>query len=473
MLITAPTCNSESLSNLDWYQRVQVVTSPGIRLERLSGKWKLIFNNKEVTFNLPEGTVTDIFSHLADGGCPLKDLAHAIQSDRSDFLQKQIHRLWSEGHISQVLIGEDGVAASFTSVGASSFLPSFPDLSQGYSWSSTAYIRAVSSWVMLETAESGATIALNPHYKSLVNFVVQCAELCTPGTSLFVSTQDETLMLTAWLLDSGFLKRTDIGYEENQAGLCFADKLIHARSRRGRHLGGYGATHRMDGCLRSAPAVPPPASGEKITLPKPDLDALCRNDPPFAAVVEGRRSARFHGEKPIDRRALGEFLYRVARVRQIQNGGDYEVAIRPYPSGGALYSVDIYVLVNLCLDIPKGLYRYDGVYHQLEKISNFNQDAQRLLDESVSTSGATTEPNTLLVLAARFHRVTWKYESITYALILKEVGVIYQTMYLVATAMNLAACALGGGSASLFGKLSGKAFWEESSVGEFLLGAQR
>ena len=38
---------------------------------------------------------------------------------------------------------------------------------------------------------------------------------------------------------------------------------------------------------------------------------------------------------------------------------------------------------------------------------------------------------------------------------LKHVGVVYQTWYLVATAMGLAPCALGGGDAELFGEAAG------------------
>ena len=79
----------------------------------------------------------------------------------------------------------------------------------------------------------------------------------------------------------------------------------------------------------------------------------------------------------------------------------------------------------------------------------------------------------LLVLAARFPRVAWKYESIAYALTLKHVGVLYQTMYLTATAMGLAPCAIGGGDADLFARAAGTDYYAESSVGEFLLGTLR
>jgi len=78
----------------------------------------------------------------------------------------------------------------------------------------------------------------------------------------------------------------------------------------------------------------------------------------------------------------------------------------------------------------------------------------------------------LLVLAARFQRVQWKYRMVSYALILKHVGVLQQTMYLVATAMGLGACALGGGDADRFAEATGLNYYEEGSVGELMLGSR-
>jgi SagB-type dehydrogenase family enzyme len=52
---------------------------------------------------------------------------------------------------------------------------------------------------------------------------------------------------------------------------------------------------------------------------------------------------------------------------------------------------------------------------------------------------------------------------------MKNVGCIYQQMYLVATALNLAPCALGGGNADHFAAVSGLDYYTEGSVGEFAL----
>jgi oxazoline/thiazoline dehydrogenase len=81
-------------------------------------------------------------------------------------------------------------------------------------------------------------------------------------------------------------------------------------------------------------------------------------------------------------------------------------------------------------------------------------------------------PQIVMTLTSRFQRLSWKYESIAYAATLKNVGVLYETMYLVATAMELAPCALGAGNSDLFSRLIGTDYYRESSVGEFMLGSR-
>jgi SagB-type dehydrogenase family enzyme len=93
-----------------------------------------------------------------------------------------------------------------------------------------------------------------------------------------------------------------------------------------------------------------------------------------------------------------------------------------------------------------------------------------MLFDAYQSMGSPSVPQVLITLAARFQRVSWKYESIAYSLILKNVGVIYATMYLVATALNLAPCALGSGDSDLFARVAGTDYLKETSVGEFALG---
>jgi SagB-type dehydrogenase family enzyme len=120
------------------------------------------------------------------------------------------------------------------------------------------------------------------------------------------------------------------------------------------------------------------------------------------------------------------------------------------------------------------MYYHDAAGHRLIRKRERTQEVEGLLrDAAESTAIPAGELQVLFVLAARVPRVAWKYESIAYALILKHVGVVYQTMYLAATAMGLAACAVGGGDADLFARAVGVPYAAESSVGEFLLGSRR
>src|SRR5204862_8072859 len=130
-----------------------------------------------------------------------------------------------------------------------------------------------------------------------------------------------------------------------------------------RHDYPYGATYRFLEQLSPLPAVVPPRSAAVVPLDQPDLAHLAETDRPFTAVLEARRSIRQYGDPPITVRQLGEFLYRVARVRQRAlpeppGGRPYEVSSRPYPSGGATYDLELYVAVNACVDLPAGLYHY-------------------------------------------------------------------------------------------------------------------
>jgi hypothetical protein len=64
-------------------------------------------------------------------------------------------------------------------------------------------------------------------------------------------------------------------------------------------------------------------------------------------------------------------------------------------------------------------------------------------------------PQCVVLLASRLPRLAWKYQAIAYRITLMNAGVIFQTLYLVATAMNLACSALGNGNSVSFARATG------------------
>jgi SagB-type dehydrogenase family enzyme len=84
--------------------------------------------------------------------------------------------------------------------------------------------------------------------------------------------------------------------------------------------------------------------------------------------------------------------------------------------------------------------------------------------------GAPSAPQILIIVSARFGRISWKYSSIAYALILKDVGVLFQTFYLMAIDVGLGGCAIGSVNIDLFAKMTGIEFHIEGPVGQFAIG---
>ena len=286
----------------------------------------------------------------------------------------------------------------------------------------------------------------------------------------------------ALLSSAGFLTRPSSAAwheEDRSADLApweFTDALMHARSRRGRHDNLYGRVFPFRGRLRPLPRTKPPMSADVTLLSPANLTALRRHDLSFSRVLESRRSVRAHGGRPINVRQLGEFLYRAARVQATLQPKPpvrpYDASLRPSPSGGACHELELYVVVNRCSGLARGVYHYDPLRHALGRLDAGLDALDALLQDCPAPQNAPAPWHVLIVITARFGRVSWKYRGMSYATILKDVGALMQTMYLVGTAMHLAPCALGGGDSERFARTIGTNYFAESSVGEFLIGTR-
>ncbi|MEG8183102.1 SagB/ThcOx family dehydrogenase [Nocardia terpenica] len=260
-------------------------------------------------------------------------------------------------------------------------------------------------------------------------------------------------------------------HDDIQAQWEFHDLLFHERSRLS-----YPGRAREDlfpfrGRIAPQPVTKVVTSGPEITLWRPPLVDLLGKDPSLTTAMEGRRSVRQYGQTPMHARQVGEFLYRVARVRATSGPGDtgipYEISSRPYPSGGACYDLELYLVVGRCLGIANGIYFYDPAGHRLHPIDGDERRRTEILDTARQSAGGGSHPDILIVMASRFPRVAWKYPSIAYRLTTLHVGILYQCMYLVAVAMRLAPCAIGSSSVDLLGDER----LEEPIVGAFMVGS--
>ena len=255
------------------------------------------------------------------------------------------------------------------------------------------------------------------------------------------------------------------------------DLWLHYRSRMGGHDDAFGASFRFIGEIEPLPALKPPMSSEYIELFRPDIEKLIADDYPFTLILEERQSLHDYG-KPITLQQVGEFLYRAARMRALMEpdpsqGLYFQSSRRSYPSGGIGYELELYLTIGECDGLAAGLYHYQPLEHRLYRLSGETDHTRTMLQTAGNSTEKPCTPQVLISLAARFPRVSWKYSSIAYSVILKNVGVLYQTMYLVATAMDLAPCAIGSGSNLALAQAAGLDPLAENAVGAFLLGTKR
>ncbi len=430
--------------------------------------------SESIPFGRPIADYPRLTQSLSAGICQQKLIVLLEEvHDLSELIRIRHHleELIRIGRISYVLEVEGICLAARTSL-AKQDKVSFPVpiADQNYQLSPFAYGHCDQGYFRLESPLAFTRITILNVYCSLLLTELAAPRSCSELATIFSEFSASKIQaFVGLLLGSGMLVQS----HERSDSLHywdFHDLLFHSRSRGGRSPGPYGRAKVQDPSVAPGPSHPIHAHLDPIPLYRPDLDQLSQTDISLTQALESRQSQRQHGTVPISLRQLGEFLYRSSRDRAIPSHRGEGKIHRAYPSGGSRYPLEIYVAANVCQGLDLGLYHYSPQDHQLGLVCRSAQAFSPLLSQAQSAMNQADPPQVLIVIAAQFHRTMRDYHSISYSLILKEVGSLFQTMYLVATAMQLACCALGGGDSDLFSQIVQTEYVDETSVGELVLG---
>ncbi|HUI21065.1 MAG TPA: SagB family peptide dehydrogenase [Methylocella sp.] len=343
-----------------------------------------------------------------------------------------------------------------------------------------AYLRRRGNEMVLESPRAGALFKIcDPKIAATL------AMLSTPQQIKQLRRLDgfPGVELLGLLLDCQIVFKIDVAGEsglrpaEGDHNLVlwdFHDLLFHTRSTEGRHANPLGGVYPYAGVISPLPAVRPRWPGKKIDLRK-FLAAHPAAISPVAKLLRERRSTRsFDDHRPITLAELSAFLDGTARVLSTASSepghDDGGHTVRPYPSAGGSYELELYLAVDKCEGLARGFYHYDASAHALVPIGVSPHELEVQLMGGEYSTGAPAAPQILITIAARFGRISWKYSSIAYSLILKDVGVLMQTLYLMATDMGLGGCAIGITNIDLFSKMTGIEFHVEGPVGQFAIG---
>jgi SagB-type dehydrogenase family enzyme len=339
-----------------------------------------------------------------------------------------------------------------------------------------AYLRRRGNEMVLESPRAGALFRIcEPRLVSLL------ASLSVPQQVKQLRKQDDFpgIEFLALLADckmafkanpaSGNNPRLEEG-DQDLALWDFHDLLFHTRSTEGRHANPAGGVYPHGGLIPPLPALRPSWRGKTIDL-LAVLDSNPDAKPAIAKLFRESRSTRSYDDrKPITLAELSQFLDGAARGLPRERNGTVDY-IRPYPSAGASSELELYLSVHACDGLAPGFYHYDAGAHALAAIDVPAAEVKKLLSAGGAAMGETSPPQILITITARFGRVSWKYSSIAYALILKDAGVFTETLYLMAAGMGLGACAIGLANIDQFEKMTGVGFYVEGPVAQFAIGS--
>jgi SagB-type dehydrogenase family enzyme len=424
-----------------------------------------VHNRGTLRFTPRSAALADAVARLFDGGLTAHELA-AI-ADGGDARQGPELYYYLDRFTRRQLIGYDwrvdGVLHAYVEPVVSEFSFSGEGVGPGrVVLSRFAYARRVGAHLVLEAPDARARVTLRS--EDAVSWFARAAAGTVPDA------------FAALLHDAGLADSAEGAEPPDRATWEFHDRVFHRRTRRGDEVRAMGGSYRFDGRFPSPPAIKAPMSSERIALAVADETAMRPSSgDSLCAVMERRRTVRDMNEaQPIAVGQVGELLYRVARIVEHTELPRQDLVRRPVPGGGSIHEIEFYLAVRVCAGLPKGLYHYRGVEHALYRLPAGDADVDGLVDEAAASMARVNDPpQVVVVLASRLPRLAWKYEGIAYRVTLLNAGVIMQSLYLVATELNLACSATGTGNSDLFARATGLDSFAETSIGEFALGSRR
>jgi len=180
------------------------------------------------------------------------------------------------------------------------------------------------------------------------------------------------------------------------------------------------------------PEITPENSEQDTTvkLPEPRYDSNIS----LEHSILQRRSIRNYTSEPLTLQEISQLLW---AAQGITDGNDFRTA----PSAGALYPLELYLVIGNVEHLTIGIYKYKPQEHILTKLNT--SDVREKLAEVVGASSLRGVAITI-VIAAVYERTTTRYGDRGIRYVHMEAGHCAQNICLQATALNLGTVTIGG-----------------------------
>ena len=188
-------------------------------------------------------------------------------------------------------------------------------------------------------------------------------------------------------------------------------------------------------CSSPSPATTPaptptPAPATTLKLPEPRL----KSEVSLEETLFKRRSVREYAKLPLTLEDVSQLLWATQGLTTEWGG-------RTAPSAGALYPLEVYLVVGNVENLAPGVYKYKPERHELVKVGD--DDVRGELAKAALGQTWVKEGAIDIVIAAVYERTTRKYGDRGVRYVQMEAGHAAQNIYLQAAALNLGMVTVG------------------------------
>lgn len=167
-----------------------------------------------------------------------------------------------------------------------------------------------------------------------------------------------------------------------------------------------------------------------IPLPEPRTDGTVSVE----EALQKRRSERDYADETVKLEDLSQLLWAAQGITD-------RMGLRTAPSAGALYPLEVYVVVGNVEGMRAGIYKYQPLPHRLLQTAAIDLRAElasAALGQSCVKTGAAS-----IVFTAFYERTTRKYDERGIRYVHMEAGHAAQNVSLQAVSLNLATVVVG------------------------------
>lgn len=186
-----------------------------------------------------------------------------------------------------------------------------------------------------------------------------------------------------------------------------------------------------------------PATATTLRLPAPRLDGACSVEEALAA----RRSVRSFTNEPISLEALAQLVWAAQGISLTMDApkgwpwGTWHGGKRTAPSAGALYPLELSIVVGNVGGVNPGVYRYMPQAHTLVRVTE--GDRRSALVRAAGGQQWMADAACIVVVGAVYSRTEAKYGERAPRYVHIEVGHAVENLCLQAVALKLGTTVVG------------------------------